>query len=139
MANFLERWVKEDRAHELLVAEEELILDVTEKIWTLLEDRGVSKAELAASLETSKAHVSQLLSGSRNMTLRTLASIAYSLSVKPKFEFEEVLEEHEWIAIGPVRAGYRELVAENELLANVPGEELTWTKPVVGYKMPKVA
>jgi transcriptional regulator with XRE-family HTH domain len=65
--------------YERLVAQETLILDATEAIVELLQEQGVSRQELAARLGKSKGFVSQLLSGERNMTLRTLADLAYVL------------------------------------------------------------
>jgi transcriptional regulator with XRE-family HTH domain len=68
-----------DLEYERLVAQEELILDATEAIVTLLDVQGVSRQELAERLGKSKGFVSQLLSGERNMTLRTLSDLAFVL------------------------------------------------------------
>ncbi len=65
--------------YERLLAQERLILDATEAIVGLLEEQGVSRQELARRLGKSKGFVSQLLSGERNMTLRTLADLGYAL------------------------------------------------------------
>jgi transcriptional regulator with XRE-family HTH domain len=70
---------KSESDYERLLAQERLILDATETIVALLEERGVSRQELAARLGKSKGFVSQLLSGERNMTLRTLADLGYAL------------------------------------------------------------
>lgn len=65
--------------YERLVAEETLILETTETIVELLEQQHVTRQELATRLGKSKGFVSQLLSGERNMTLRTLADLGYVL------------------------------------------------------------
>jgi transcriptional regulator with XRE-family HTH domain len=70
---------RKDVEYERLLAQEELILDATETIVALLEERGISRQELAARLGKSKSFVSQLLSGERNMTLRTLGDVGYAL------------------------------------------------------------
>lgn len=70
----------EDRAF----AREELVYNVTEDLLVFLEDGGVSKKELAGRLGKSPAYVTQLLSGSRNMTLGTLSDICFSLGFKPE-------------------------------------------------------
>lgn len=62
-----------------LLAQERLILTATELIEGVLQEQHVNRKELAKRLGSSKAHVSQLLSGERNMTLRTLAKIAHHL------------------------------------------------------------
>jgi len=68
--------------------QEELILRATEAVWELLEERCLTKADLASKLGTSRAHVSQLLSGTRNMTLRSLADISIALGVRAQITFE---------------------------------------------------
>lgn len=61
--------------YERMLAQERLILDATETIIGLLEDQAVSRQELANRIGKSKSHVSRILSGDRNMTLRTLADL----------------------------------------------------------------
>lgn len=75
--------------YKRLYAAEELTFNVTEDILIQMEDRGVSKSDLAEKLGKTKAYISQLLSGSRNMTLRTLADICFALDIKPTVCFEE--------------------------------------------------
>ena len=65
--------------YQRLLAQERLILDATEAIVGLLDEQNVSRQDLAARLGKSKGFVSQLLSGERNMTLRTLADLGYVL------------------------------------------------------------
>lgn len=60
--------------------QEGLILDVTEQIWAALSEKGITRKDLAEALQTSSANVSQLLNGSRNMTLRTLSDIADAIN-----------------------------------------------------------
>lgn len=68
--------------YDRLLAEEGLILDATELLSELMERQAVTRAELATRLGTTKSYVTQLLAGSRNMTLRTLASAGYVLDAK---------------------------------------------------------
>jgi len=68
-----------ERAEENLVAEELLILDATELIATLMHELHITKSDLAERVQTTRGHVTQLLSGNRNMTLRTLADLAYAM------------------------------------------------------------
>ena len=74
-----EKEVQEDRELARLVKQEELILDVTELIFEKMEERGLNKSQLASMLDTTKSHVTQLLRGSRNMTLRTVSDIFFNL------------------------------------------------------------
>ncbi len=55
------------------------MLDATERIREIMDRESVSQAELARRWGTTSAYVSQVLSGSRNMTLGTLAEIMFVL------------------------------------------------------------
>jgi transcriptional regulator with XRE-family HTH domain len=78
--------------YERLVAQETLILDATEALIAQMEKQEVSRQELAARLGKSKGLVSQLLSGERNMTLRTLADLAYVLGSRFALSVRDVAE-----------------------------------------------
>ena len=68
-----------------LLRQEELILEVTESFTQELRDTGLTQAALARKLGRSPSFVSQLLAGSRNFTLRTVADVAAALSLRPSF------------------------------------------------------
>lgn len=70
-------------AEDKLIAREGLIYNLTEDLLVLLEQKNLSKAEFAKMLGKSRGHVTQLLSGSRNMTIGTLSDICLVLGVKP--------------------------------------------------------
>lgn len=71
-----------DPRYAAAVAEELLIVEAHELIVKLLEREGVTRTELARRLGVSQAFVSHVLSGERNMTLRTLASFAHALGYR---------------------------------------------------------
>jgi DNA-binding phage protein len=70
------------REGRCLLEQELLVVAATELICELLEKKQVSRAELAKRIGKSRAFVSQILSGSRNMTLRTLAEVAWALDTR---------------------------------------------------------
>lgn len=72
----------EERSTYRLVRQEELILEVTETLSRALADSGMTRAELARRLGKSKAFVSQLFGGGRNLTLRTIADVADALDCR---------------------------------------------------------
>jgi transcriptional regulator with XRE-family HTH domain len=74
----IERFTKDAEAMRLF-QQERVILEVTERICELMDEKGVSRTELAERLGKTKGHVSQLLDGSRNLTLRTLADVFTAL------------------------------------------------------------
>ena len=65
-----------------LLREEELILDVTEAVSAMMQEAGISKTQLAKRMGRTKGFITQLLSGGRNLTLRTLAGLADALEAR---------------------------------------------------------
>lgn len=79
--------------YERLVEQESLILAATEMIEQLLEESETSRKELADRLGRSKGFVTQILAGDRNMTMRTLADLAFALEHRVKMVAVPLLEE----------------------------------------------
>ena len=73
-------------ADEKAYAREDLVFNVTEDLLLILEDLSISKAELARRLGKSKSYVTQILSGSRNMTLGSFSDICFALGFKPEIK-----------------------------------------------------
>ena len=55
------------------------ILEVTELICQVMEEKGISRTELAKRLGKSKGYISQLLDGEANMTVRTISDVFTAL------------------------------------------------------------
>ncbi len=77
-----------------LMAEESLILEITEKIIELMQKDNITKAELAKRLGKSKGFITQLLDGSRNFTVRTIADIFHALGyglqvMEAKYKYQQ--------------------------------------------------
>jgi len=72
----------EDPEFARLVAQGDLIMEVTETLCELLEKEEVSRKELADRLGKTKGFVSQLLNGGRNLTLRTVGDILHVLGYR---------------------------------------------------------
>lgn len=65
-------------------AQERLIVDAAELISQLMEERGLSRADLARLLGyRSRAAVTRILSGRTNLTLRSLGEILHVLGAVP--------------------------------------------------------
>lgn len=79
----------ENPEYALEAAKGDFIMDVTESICEILEDKKIERKDLAKKMKKTKGYISQLLNGNRNMTLNTLAEIAFVLGYTPKIEFEE--------------------------------------------------
>jgi transcriptional regulator with XRE-family HTH domain len=93
-----------DRGRE--VFQEDFILDVTEQVLACMKQNGIAQAELAKRLDRSKAYLSQVLSGSRNMTLRTLADICWALGIEPRVVLESDAPRRRAVKL-PVRSSTR--------------------------------
>ena len=93
----LKDWLNETPGE---VEAEKLILEVSELILEKMEQANISHTELARRLGKSKSHVSRLLRGDRNMTLRTLAEVCYSLSYRASLNLQplETVEDVEQTA-----------------------------------------
>jgi transcriptional regulator with XRE-family HTH domain len=124
--SFIDEWAGATQADRQIMAEEEFILDITEGIWEALEGKGWNKVQLAEALGVSRSHVTQLLNGNRNMTLRTLADIAFALGLKPRIELLEEHETNTWIQIGRIPVSRAK--ASNSFA--VGAEDEGWTPPI---------
>lgn len=111
-------------AYERLVRQEELILDVTERLTEALQEAGVTKAELARRLERTPGFVSQLLGGGRNLTLRTISDIAVALSLRPGLELRvdraRVVDTDQEMRLDPPRCKFDIGRVRVEELADIP-------------------
>lgn len=77
-----------DRIYE----QEALIEDANELIAELMTAQSVTKKELAKRIGKTPGFVSQVLSGNRNMTLRTFADLAFALGSRIKLDHHPVTE-----------------------------------------------
>jgi transcriptional regulator with XRE-family HTH domain len=69
---------------------EEVIIDFTEKVAAAMQERGMSRVELAQRLGVSKALVTKLLNGNPNLTIRTMVSLAAALKCELLVDFDPV-------------------------------------------------
>src|SRR4030042_4320783 len=81
---------------ERQMAEEGLILDVSQQLFEVMEKDGVTKAELAKRLDCSKAVVTKLRRGPSNMTLRKVAEVFHALGCVLKLKAVPNDEETDW-------------------------------------------
>lgn len=78
---FIEKLMSDDEGRKLYFRED-LIFEITETIWKVMEEKGISKAELSRLAGVSKSNITQLLSGDHNMQLTTVADLLYTLDSK---------------------------------------------------------
>ena len=69
-----------DKAYEILLAEEALIIDAQIAIQRVLNEKGLTQTKLANALGVTESYISQMLGDSaRNLTLRSIARIMHAL------------------------------------------------------------
>jgi hypothetical protein len=78
---------------ERLYQQERTILEMTELICKLMQEKDVAKKDLAERLGKSKSFITQLLSGSRNMTVRTLSDVLWALDSRIHADAEPIPRE----------------------------------------------
>lgn len=81
-------WFRRTPEAEALFAEERLMLSATEMVHGALDEKGMSKKQLAELLEVTPTEVSQRLSGRRNLTLRSLARMMHVLGYRVRLNSE---------------------------------------------------
>lgn len=75
-----------DAENRRIFEQESLAAEATELISELMERGNVKKADLARKIGKSKAFVTQVLGGSRNMTIHTFADLAFALGHRVELE-----------------------------------------------------
>ena len=88
-----------------LFEQEFLLISATELISALMQEKNVSRSELAERIGKSKSFVTQILRGQHNMTLRTLADLAWALGARVQLQHGRRRRE----AQSPVYKGSRRL------------------------------
>jgi len=106
-----------DPVYALEAAKGEFIMDVTESICEILEMKNIERQALAKKMNKSKGYVSQILNGSRNMTLGTLAEIAHVLGYVPSIAFDKSHKQH--IRFDPIEINMEDTETVYELKTQV--------------------
>jgi transcriptional regulator with XRE-family HTH domain len=90
---------------------EKIILDLTEQICKRMQDREITRTQLARDLNVSPAAVTKILNGNSNFTLRTLLSLGDALNLDLGIEFspKEISAQGSlgvWTQAGNVQEGW---------------------------------
>ena len=79
---------------------EGLILEFNEKICQLMEDQGLSRADLARLLGVKPPAITRMLNGSPNVTLLTLVKFTTALKRKLSIGFNLLDDQHQYTYAG---------------------------------------
>jgi len=61
---------------------EQLTFDITNGICRAMDEKGLSRSDLARQLRVSPAYITKLLNSTSNLTLRTLVNLAIALDLE---------------------------------------------------------
>lgn len=89
MKFFFDSMERESKTNKKIFARATLIQNVTEDIMIAMEDLKISKSDLAKKIGKSKSYITQILSGSRNMTLTSLSDLCFELDIIPDVKILE--------------------------------------------------
>lgn len=89
MKCFFDSMESESKTNKKIFARATLIQNVTEDIMIAMEDLKISKSDLARKIGKSKSYITQILSGSRNMTLTSLSDLCFELDIIPDVKILE--------------------------------------------------
>jgi DNA-binding phage protein len=72
MSTEVERFVQDEEGMRLF-QQERLVLEVTELLHVIMEEKNIKRSELAKMLGRSRGRITQILDGNENLTLHTVA------------------------------------------------------------------
>ena len=82
------------KENEKLYYETGILVEVCEELYRLMDKNGYKNKDIAKKLNVSPSQVSQWLSGSTNMQLKTVADILFAMDLKfQTFEAVPIIEE----------------------------------------------
>ena len=67
-----------------------LAIEVGERIVQRMEERRITRTELATAIGVSKARISQILSGHDNLTLKSLVAVAMGLDSRIELRLKSI-------------------------------------------------
>jgi len=87
METWVEKFKGESRENRIIFEREAIELEVADKLFEAMQENNLSKAEFARKIGKSKAYVTRLLRGDYNLTIGSLAELAYMLGAKVEISF----------------------------------------------------
>lgn len=74
---------------------------VSDQIAAFMKAKGISKADLAVRMGTTRAFVTKVLSGDANMTFKTFAKILHHLGARPHLKIVDHADSIKWFGLVP--------------------------------------
>ncbi|KAB1068271.1 helix-turn-helix transcriptional regulator [Tamlana haliotis] len=109
--NIIDDWLNENGNPEVArLVEKNLAL--TEKINSILKERGIKKGEFAKMLGKKPSEVSKWLSGAHNLTLKSINKMEFVLGVD--LINIEPIKEIEYVYLGSIQGGMEDAINDYE-------------------------
>lgn len=96
MTDLISLWIESDKEYEKEFRRQELIIEVAEAVSKRMEEKQVKRSALAKLLGKTTSFVTQILTGSRNMTLSTVSDLAFALDAKVRIEISDSSDDNGW-------------------------------------------
>ena len=109
--NILDNWLAENQNPEIDKFIERN-LAITEKVNTVLKERGIKKKEFAKMLGKSPSEVSKWLSGLHNLTLKSITKMENVLGIN--LINVEPVKEIEYVYLGTIQGGMKDAINDYE-------------------------
>lgn len=93
-------------------------VELSEQVFQAMQDKGITEAELARRLGTSRAYVNKVLQGSTNFTIESLVKIGVALNCELKLEFTEARKSDEFSAADVVYIEVEKPIETPKVIAN---------------------
>lgn len=74
--------MRESATAQRFLAEESAVLEATEMVSDYLDERGITRAQLAERLGVSRSEITQRLNGKRNLTVKTLGAMLHEMGYR---------------------------------------------------------
>lgn len=115
----------QDEESRRLYEQERLVAWIGEHLATSLEEAGMTRAELARKLGTSRAYVTRVLQGSSNLTLRSLSDLAWAAGSRVTIGFEP-LRDGNFISCPVTVYSFPPVLVKNEEQTSSSEESPAW-------------
>lgn len=92
MAKFTKRFLPKDEKEALIFAGEAFRVDLQGEIHRLMQERGISRKELAKKIGVRASRIKRIFEDDCNVRPRLLGKVFHALGVKPNLSFIPIVQ-----------------------------------------------
>jgi antitoxin component HigA of HigAB toxin-antitoxin module len=94
---FAEIIAQAEETHEYW--KEVAVLDFTSEMQRIMDQKGISNADLAKKIGTSRAYITKVFNGNANFTMDTMVKLVHSLNARLHIHISEKEEDVHWLGV----------------------------------------